>query len=264
MYTTFDIIVKPLIGGLIGSFLYGFINDKIYIIALILFSFSFVSASLCSFNTNKKYEKKGKTSLIEEVKRGLDIVKKSNILKCILGLFAVSTLFLQPFFQYWQVFYQNNNISPKYFGVIYVLFQVCNILGTALYKKINFKPSTPIVILTLIPIVYGIANITKWSALISLPLAVIIFFVYSMHLDVIQKQNAPKDSISSFFSLVGTIGNIFSVISLFIMAISIKYFDIKFAYLIVFVIFSALAVIFESKLKRLINNTASKDETENR
>lgn len=200
-----------MIGGLFGSLLYGYIQRKIYIISLVFFFISFVSGSLCYFNVLKKEEKMEDKTLYSEVKKGLTIIKRSDVLKFLLYLFAASSLFIQPFFQYWQVLYQSNNIPEKYFGIVYVLFQVCHMIGTAIYKKIEFKRFTSIIILMLIPTTYAILTLFKWGTLVALPLAAVLFFIYSMHLNVLQKQNAPKEFISSFFSATGTIENIFSI-----------------------------------------------------
>lgn len=244
--------VSSIVGGLIGSILYSWINQKIYIISLSLFILSFISAILCSFSKSEREKKEERITLIQEVSKGFSIIKKSQILKYILCLFATSTLFIQPFFQYWQVLYQGNNVPNQYFGMIYVMFQICNIIGTAMYRRIKIERFAIIIILLIIPIVYGIGILFEGGVLFSLPLSVVIFFIYNMHLNVIQKQFAPKEHISGFFSLVGTIENVISIGSLFIMAKCTNIIGVKLAYLVLFVMFSILTVILQEKLELLI------------
>lgn len=246
--------VSAIVGGLIGSILYSWINQKIYIISLILFIFSFISATLCSFSQDRKETKERRSTLVLEISKGLCIINKSQILKYILCLFAVSTLFIQPFFQYWQILYQNNNVSNQYFGVIYIIFQICNIIGTSLYKRMKIERFSVIIILLIIPVIYGIGILFERGTLVSLPLSVIIFFIYTMHLNVIQKQFAPKEHISSFFSLVGTIENLISIGSLFIMAKFMNVIGVELAYLVLFVIFTIFTVILQERLEILIKS----------
>ena len=255
--SSYVISSSSIIGGLFGSVLYSYIKQKIYIISLMSFIVAFVSAELCCFHNPVVEMSQERSTLKEEIIDGFSTIKESNILKYVLILFAISTLFLQPFFQYWQVYYKEYAIDEKYFGIIYVLFQFCNIIGTYFYKKINFKPLYAIILLLLIPIIFIICVCFKIGTIIALPIAVTLFYIYSMHLNVIQKQYAPLNHISSFFSLVGTIENVASIGSLFIMAMLINLAGIKYAYTIIFLLFVILAlgvqIGLEKTVKRLDN-----------
>lgn len=164
-------------------------------------------------------------------------------LKILLILFALTTLFLQPFFQYWQVLYQECGVSVRYFGIIYVIFQVCNLCGTYIYKKMKEKYSLFGWILLLIPIIILIEIMSQRAVIFLFPAAVFLFYVYQQHLDVIRKRISPAENISACFSLIGTIENVASVISLFFMAISIERFGIGAAYVLLFTVFAVVSML---------------------
>lgn len=254
--------ISSIMGGLIGSFLYPYLYENIYIISLFLFSTAFFFALSCSFGGKRAVSQSGRHSLYKEIVEGLSIIRDSKALRYILGLLAVSMLFTQPFFQYWQVLYQNSNVPEQYFGLIYILFQLCSVIGTAIYGRLKVRNQQSIVILAIIPVIYGMISLFPWVSLVALPLSVITFYVYGMHLDVLQKQHAPPRHISSFLSLSGTIQNIASIASLFIMASCINKIGIKWAYFIVFILFALSAGILQLLLNGIIAQDIERQETE--
>ena len=111
---------------------------------------------------------------------------------------------LQPFFQYWQVLYEDDGIKTEFFGVVYVAFQICNIIGVWVYNTLKVNKLSMIIILIGIPAVFGIGTLIEGGTIIALPVSIVLFYAYYQHLDVIQKRITPEPIISSFFSLTGT------------------------------------------------------------
>lgn len=250
---SYVISLSSIIGGLCGSFLYSQLQNKIYFISLVLFVFAFMTASPCKFSKVEK-ESEAPLALKSELKEGYALIKESNILKYILLLFGIMTLFIQPFYQYWQVLYQENGISETYFGIAYVVFQVCGMVGTYIYKRISKKSFNSTLILVIIPLIYALGLLVPYGTIITITLAVILFNAYSMHVDIIQKENAPGNHISSFFSLVGTIENIFSIASLFIMAYLTEKVGVAYAYQTEFFLFSCIAIMVTFLLDKELKN----------
>lgn len=201
--TSYVMSASSIIGGLVGSFFYEHIHQYIYIISLVLFVISFVTALICSFQNDLENisENEKNISLVIELKNSFQILQSSKTLLYILCLSAISTLFLQPFFQYWQVLYQENNVSVEYFGIVYVAFQICNLLAAIIYKKLKINKGYVITIICFIPIVFAISLVYEKAVLVLLPIVVVLFYVYHQHLDVIVKKEAPKCYMSSFFLL---------------------------------------------------------------
>lgn len=93
---------------------------------------------MCFF-TNVRSERKEQRHLRDELKVGFCVLKSSKPLLYMILLFASATLFVQPFFQYWQVLYQQGGIPVRYFGIIYVAFQACNLVGTMIYNRMKMS-----------------------------------------------------------------------------------------------------------------------------
>lgn len=249
--SSYAMSISSIIGGLAGSFLYNHIINYIYFISAGLYILSFGCAAFCSFKKTLPKAKEPMPSLLKGISEGISLLKESSILKYILCTFAVMTLFLQPFFQYWQVLYQANNVSERFFGVAYILFQMCNVIGTYLYKKTTTKHFNVFIILLTIPIVYGFGCIWKGGVLVTLPISLILFYAYSIHVDIIRKKNAPTNYISSFFSFVGTIENVASIGSLFLMARCINVCGTSNAFLILFSLFAAIAMFLHYRMDKV-------------
>lgn len=234
--------ISAIIGGLSGSFLYAYIDRFIYFVSLVLFVFSFIIALLCKFDKEKPKKINHKT-FIYEVKAGFKCIKSSKSLFYCLCLSAVTALFLQPFFQYWQVLYTAKGANQEFFGFVYVAFLLCGIIGSALYKKLNFKHKALIYILAAVPFVFLCGFIFEGGVMFTFPISVLLFFIFNQHLDIIKRKIAPAKTMSSFFSLSGTVEQISSSVSLFLMAFCVGQIEIDISYLILFSVFAILAVV---------------------
>lgn len=251
--TSYFISTSSILGGLVGAFLYEYVKQSIYFIAIVIIFIAVLVSMTCHFSVTtreRKQDEKHVDLLVNELKEGYSAVKSNNILKCLIFIFAVSMLFVQPFLQYWQVLYDDNGIPEVYFGVIYLFFQLCNIVSTILFKYIKLDEKKIIINLMLIPVIYGVLCLTKYGPLVGLPIVVILFYMYDLYLEVALKKYAPKETISGFISLIGTIQNFASIGSLYVMVLFINIWGIKFAYLYVFLLFSILEIILHIVNKR--------------
>ena len=235
--------ISSIVGGLLGSLFYEKMHSYMYAISLMLFVLAFLMAALCVFSQTSGQKEREQRHLRDELKVGFCVLKSSKPLLYMILLFASATLFVQPFFQYWQVLYQKGGIPVRYFGIIYVAFQACNLVGTMIYNRMKMSNKKIMIFVWLIAIIFAFSMINTQLALFLLPVSVILFYVFYQHLDVLQKKVAPKQFMSSFFSLVGTSENIASIVSLFIMATCIEYVGITYAYIILFFMFSVCTYI---------------------
>lgn len=253
---TYVMSSSSLIGGFIGSILYSYINNKIYVLALIFMIVSMICGSMCIIQNKEKTKKKKLTlkSTLAEIKSATNILKENEVLTIILILFAVTTLFVQPFFQYWQVLYKEKEVPVAIFGVIYLVFQMCNFIAAALYKKLDEKISIHILLLALIPIMFVLGAIFGRSIIVIFPLVVLLFYMYNQHLEVLKRRYSPDKYMSSYFSLIGTIENVASMISVALMAVLINATNIVVAYAIFFIVFTILSVIIMIRKKNVLYN----------
>ena len=232
---------SAILGGLIGGFLYKYFYDKIYIFSIVFFALSFIVSIFIQINLKDKEVIK-RTTLRKELTSASFIIKDNLNLKRIIILYMISMFFIQPFYQYWQVAYKEINLDVKYFGIIYIIFQGCNIVGSFIYSKVSFKNMYKLII-GLIPIVMIFNFYNNYFILFTLPIAVILFFIYERYLDVYCKRNSPEKYMSSFISLVGTVCRLSSIVSMFLMASLINYVGVFVGYFIMFLLFFIFSVI---------------------
>ena len=251
VFSSYVMSISSITGGLIGSFLYTRISSYIYLVSANLFLISLVFAFTCQFNVNKETVKK--RPFIEELRLSVSLFKSYKGMMQLLFLYAAAALFLQPFFQYWQVLYEDDGIKTEFFGVVYVAFQICNIIGVWVYNTLKVNKLSMIIILIGIPAVFGIGTLIEGGTIIALPVSIVLFYAYYQHLDVIQKRITPEPIISSFFSLTGTTESIASSLSLFLMALCIERFNIRLAYTFLFVLFSIVSIVIYRILIRQIH-----------
>lgn len=186
---------------------------------------------MCFF-TNVRSERKEQRHLRDELK--VDFVFWNHQSHCFIWYcYLHQQHYLYNLFQYWQVLYQQGGIPVRYFGIIYVAFQACNLVGTMIYNRMKMSNKKIMIFVWLIAIIFAFSMINTQLALFLLPVSVILFYVFYQHLDVLQKKVA-QNNLWAVFSLVGTSENIASIVSLFIMATCIEYVGITYAYIILF------------------------------
>ena len=153
IYRNYISISSSLIGGFIGSILYYKINKYMYICSIVLFIISYIS--IYSYREDNKQFFKHKNfhkniNLTNEIQDILKLFSNKGLI-IILTLVSISSFFIQPFFQYWQVLYKEINISQIYFGYIYILFQIIGLCSTYIYNKfINTERYIYILLLLLV------------------------------------------------------------------------------------------------------------------
>ncbi len=240
--------ISSVCGGFLGSFLYKIFEGQIYFFSLLLFVLSF----LVSVFTYRKFQdstEKKDSSVIKELKIGFSLLKDNKNLPFVLLLASFSALFLQPFFQFWQILYKECDFPIMYFGALYLIFQFCGIFASFLFRRIKFNLLTSILTLLAIPILFLAGKFFGQALIFVFPLTIVLFYLYDLFLDVLVKKVSPDSFISTFFSLINTIANIASIASLLLMTFLTEKFGVKTAYLVMFALF-ALASIFVLVRKR--------------
>lgn len=248
IYRNYISISSSLIGGFIGSILYYKIKNYMYICSIVLFIISYISIYSYREDNNQFFKHKNfhkNINLTNEIQDILKLFSNKGLI-IILTLVSISSFFIQPFFQYWQVLYKEINISQIYFGYIYILFQIIGLCSTYIYNKFINTERYIYIILLLIPVIYSVSMLNYNYSLFILPLTVLLFFVYSIQLDILISKVSPDKYISSYFSLSGSIQNIFSMLSMFLITGIINKYNIFIAYQIMFTIFSVISILLIS------------------
>lgn len=247
--------ISSIIGAFLGSILYQYIDNYIYSISIILL---FISIFIAYFykpqlTQNNPPIKRERVSFIGEFILGIKIFHSEKKLKLIIIMISITAFFTQMLFQYWQILYEAKSISSSFFGYVYILLQISNIIGTFIYKRISHSVKMNIYVLVSIPIFsFGIIYYTEsLSFFLLFPFIVSGFYIYNQYLMVLMKENGPKEYMSTFTSLVSTCNNICSITSLLMISCLLLSISVIIVYIIMFVIFSVLSLFCLVYLKHI-------------
>ena len=247
--------ISSIMGAGIGSIIYKNINNKMYIFSLLLFVLSLIVIIFFKY-TNKiiNENKNNNSSIVKQIKNNILYFITDKKLLLIILISLTTILFIQPFFQFWQILYKEKSISIEYFGFVYIVFQLCDIISNYIFKKLNNNFKNYLLILILIPILYTFIGLftTKICFFLLFPIVILLFYIYLKYIILIFRNNCPEENISAYTSFIGTIQNIFSAIVLLFTSYLIEKNNIIFSYNIMFCIFSILSIILIIKMNKII------------
>ncbi|TNK97150.1 MFS transporter [Fructilactobacillus sanfranciscensis] len=211
-------LISGLIGGGIGSFIYAYIEDALYVISIL---FIIVSAILIIFffRSNSKIHSQNNMNfknIITELKNINDKQIYIDIL-----LFAIFQIIAQLFFQFWQVMFLSAGINKKQFGIFYIIFQLIALFSNFVFGRINFKKLKPFLIIFIsVLLILGIYfDHVSWVFVILILLFLLPFNIYSNQLFLDIQKQSPSHILASVMSFAGTIGSIVSMIFLWVIGV---------------------------------------------
>ena len=131
--------IALILGSTLGSYLYFKIGISIYLISILLTTFSVIIIAIIYRNTKTKREisKISFKPLKKQVYSSLYELKNNYNLRCILMFTAASQIFFQTHFQLWQAFFLTIGINKESFFIFYIIFQLIGIISYII--PINYK-----------------------------------------------------------------------------------------------------------------------------
>lgn len=253
-----------MIGGVLGSVVFVYISNYIYLISISLYFVVFLGSFL--FLPSIKPEHKGikiRNQILLFKNETKTFLKQKIIVLSIL-LICFLQFVLQPFFNWWQNIYVIKKIDPIYFGMIYSLFQLIGIVSALLFRK--FKPTKTWHKILSIIIAGSIAIsslllLSGLSFVLVFPIFMIPFDLYSNSMSFELNKNFSLTHISSQTSLISSTIRVFSVLSLLLNFTLSSFISINLSLIISisFAIFiSLIAILVHEKYKKGIINTNQK------
>lgn len=232
------------LGAMLGSFLYVKIQSNMYVFTFICFFISVCIALLFKVEPRKKVTLKVANSNKSSLKKQLIVLIKTPATQEIIVLFTLLSLFMQPYFQYWQVLFDEKGISVALFGFIFILFQLCSILGSFIFDRLNYtkKHSLYIFLILIILTVFTLSFSSPLLFTISFLVILILFNIYQQALMVKLREKSNDSNISTFESLIGTSMNFSSILVLAAFSATINRFSLTYNYLIYFIAFYILSI----------------------
>lgn len=213
-------LYSGLIGGGIGSFIYQFMNIRMYWVSLILLVVAF---GLIAVGFHPQRNENGAHIAHSSWQNVLGdfkgLLRRRRVL-CVLGLCSVYQIMAQLFFQFWQINFLKQHFSKTYFGVFYVVFQVIAIISNHWFSRHDFSQSL-IRLVVLLGGGFFLAIIVpnKYIFLLLVICFLFPFNIYNSQLIVTMQQEITASAMSSMMSLTETCASGISILTLWIVGL---------------------------------------------
>ena len=240
-----------IIGGGIGPLLFQSISNFLYLISTIIFFISFIIGLLVIVD-EKRMEKSTFKTFSKELKKNIKLnfsyFKQKNY--CLLFISILAPIFIfGPFFNYWPIFYKDNGLDSKFFGIVYIVFQSIGLVCSYVNKKMPVKKIFVILSAIISSLIFVITLFfLKGNAFIYiLPLFLFFSNYYNFELNNIFYKQLKKETSSSQVSILSTIASLFSFIIyiiLFIFSTQINIYIASIAGAFLFLIVGLITSIF--------------------
>lgn len=228
-----------IVGGLVGSALYPFVGDALYlwVAASALFVALFV---LGMFRLNAEEFEQGEveipaagmqiTDLFRDTIRDAIVCLKDASIRRIILVIAVTQIFFQVHFQFWQAYFLAKGIESKYFGIVYVVFQLISVLVTFLGSSAVSRLRSSM----MLKVFFGAVSVVSLMAmltnskisLIAYLLFVFGFWIVVFYSDAHFRSMSSEDSLSTLTSVSSAISRICSMLALGVIGILLRYFPV--------------------------------------
>ncbi|MFK5675910.1 MFS transporter [Ligilactobacillus sp. LYQ60] len=213
-------LYSGLIGGGVGSFIYQFMNIRMYWLSLILLVVAFgliVGGFHPQRNENDGHSVRPSwRNVLSDFKM---LLGRRRIL-CVIGLCSVYQIVAQLFFQFWQINFLKQHFSKAYFGIFYVVFQVIAIISNHWFSHCDFSQAlTKLVILLGGGFLLAIMAPSKYIFLLLVICFLFPFNIYNSQLMVNMQQEVTANVMSSMMSLTETCASGISILTLWIVGL---------------------------------------------
>lgn len=231
--------IGMIMGGFIGAALYPFIADGLYlgVFAFALFVGLFV---LGAFHLNAVGFDQPNAAVSQESERVIDLFTiavrdalsclKDTAIRQVMLVIAITQVFFQVHFQFWQAYFLEKGVDAKYFGIVYVIFQLVSVfvtfLGSSniarLRDNLRAKAILALVGIALLVVMFFSSQIALFAYL----LFVCGFWIVVFYADAHFRSLASENSLSTLTSVSSAVARGASILTLGLASILLHYFTI--------------------------------------
>lgn len=245
-----------IIGGLLGSFFYPFIGKALYlwVAASALFVALFV---LGVFHLNSDEFEQARTDTVTPSVRILDLFRdtihdavvclKDSAIRRIILVIAVAQIFFQMHFQFWQAYFLAKGINTKYFGIVYVAFQLVSVLVSFLGASLLNRLFSSVTIKVFFGAVVSLSLVAMFMnsglSILAYFLFVFGFWIVVFYSDAHFRSLASESSLSTLTSVSSAVSRICSMLTLGIAGILLQHFGITILMPVFFLVASVMLLI---------------------
>lgn len=212
------ILAATIISALTTSVLYPLIGIGVYAVSIVSFA---IAAAYGAFALPK-------TPIVRESQeeappRVLDALRRDSWLVLAMLLFALTQLAFTPFFQMWQMVFLDVGLDPRWFGVIFIAFQLINIASNVAWARLRHRQSVSFGLLVAL-LALGAGILVAGGGWTILLVALIPFplFLYSNSLVFSLQSRAPEALMSSMNSLMGTASTVGAIFALSVSLVGLQ------------------------------------------
>lgn len=231
--------VGLIVGGLAGSVIYPFIGDGLYLgvcasaIFVGLFVLAIFHLNASDFEGERSASQQNSEHMIGLFKSTLrDALSclRNHAIRRVMLVIAITQVFFQVHFQFWQAYFLEQGVEAKHFGIIYVVLQLISVvvtfLGSSAIAYLRDKVWTK-VILGLI----GTASLagmftSSRIALLAYLVFVFGFWIIVFYADAHFRSLANEDSLSTLTSVSSAVARAASMLTLGIVSVLLQFFAI--------------------------------------
>ncbi|WP_164966388.1 MFS transporter [Companilactobacillus metriopterae] len=247
----YSLLLSSLLGGGIGASIYGLIHINIYILSILGFIISFVLIQVTiPFKRVEKIKRISVKELFENI-RGLLKDEKTKNLVILISSYQIIA---QVFFQYWQFILIQKDISAKYFGLVYVLFQFTALISNWFFSVINVSKRNYIFSIILISVLFisGLLVTNSYLVILLLLIFELPFNLYISQLNMELQNTVGSEGLSTSISVMEFTSTIVATSTLWLIAILVSknnLFLVLGSVVIIFLVVSLIVIFNRKKIK---------------
>ena len=213
-------LYSGLIGGGVGSFIYQFMDVRMYWLSLILLAAAFGLILVGFHPRGRGHESSVEHPSWRNVLRDFKKLLGRRRVLCVIGLCSVYQVVAQLFFQFWQINFLKQHFSKTYFGIFYVVFQVVAIISNHWFSRCDFSHALIRLVLLLGGgFLLAIIAPNKYVFLLLVICFLFPFNIYNSQLMVNMQQEVTANVMSSMMSLTETCASGISILTLWIVGL---------------------------------------------
>lgn len=225
-----------IVGGLVGSAVYPFVGDALYLWVAVaaLFVALFVQMMFRlhaeDFEQRKVAAPTARTGVVEPfrdtLRDAISCLRNASIRRIILVI-AVTQIFFQVHFQFWQAYFLAEGVSSRYFGIVYVVFQLVSVLvtflGPSAVGRLRSSRTLKVVFAVVAVLSLAVMFTGVEASLVAYLLFVFGFWIVVFYSDAHFRSMASEESLSTLTSVSSAVSRICSMLTLGIISAVLRY-----------------------------------------
>lgn len=162
----------------------------------------------------------------DTVRDAIVCLRDASIRRIILVI-AVTQIFFQVHFQFWQAYFLAEGVSSRYFGVVYVVFQLVSVLvtflGSSAVGRLRSSRTLKVVFAVVAAASLAVMVMGVKASLAAYLLFVFGFWIVVFYSDAHFRSMASEESLSTLTSVSSAVSRICSMLTLGVIGVVLRF-----------------------------------------